>query len=112
MPMALQAYEMAQPLDMDGLFHLTLLQQTAGQLEAALATAQQMLETEPNHILGLGAAAQASIELGQADAAAAYYEQLLATYETEATRPLAEYQGHSSFLQSTKADAEAFLAGR
>lgn len=111
LPMALQAYEMAQPLDMDGLFHLALLQRTAGQPESALATAQQMLETEPNHILALGAAAEAAVELGETDQATAFYQQLLANIDTEIGRTLPEYQQHMNFFESARADAQAFLAG-
>ncbi len=112
MPMALQAYQMAQPLDMDGLFHLSLLQRTAFQPESALATAQQMLEGEPNHILGLGAAAAAAVELGMDAEAAAYYQQILDNYDTEIARPLVEYEGHSDYFESAKDEAQAFLAGR
>lgn len=112
MPMALQAYQMAQPLDMDGLFHLSLLQQTAFQPESALVTALQMLEGEPNHILGLGAAAAAAAELGMDADAAAYYQQILDNYDTEVARPLIEYQGHANYLESAKDEALAYLAGR
>ena len=112
MPMALQAYQMAQPLDLDGLFHLSLLQRTAFQSEEALATALQMLEGEPNHILGLGAAAAAAVELGMEAEAAAYYQQILDNYDTELARPLVEYQGHTNYFESAKDEALAFLAGR
>ena len=111
MPMALQAYEMAQPLDMDGLFHVALLQVTAGQLDAALTTAQQMLETEANHILALGAAAAAAAEMGDAAQARAYHQQILDNYDVEAGRQLVEYQGHTNYLESARSEAQAFLAG-
>ena len=52
MPMAIGAYERARPLDHDGLFHLSMLQRTAMQLEAALGTAEEILEDNPNHLLG------------------------------------------------------------
>jgi len=111
MPMALQAYQMAQPLDMDGLFHLSLLQRTGFQTEEALATALQMLETEPNHILGLAAAAEAAVELGRDAEAAGYYQRILDNHDAEIARPLIEYQGHLNYFESAKTDAEAFLAG-
>jgi tetratricopeptide (TPR) repeat protein len=111
MPMALQAYQMAQPLDMDGLFHVALLQITAGQLDAALSTALQMLETETNHILALGAAAAAAAELGDAAQARAYHQQVLDSYDSEAGRSLPEYEGHTNYLESARSDSQAFLAG-
>lgn len=112
LPMAMQAYEMAQPLDMDGLFHLALLQRTAGQFEASLATAQQMLATEPNHILALGAAAQASVGMGEEGQAEAFYRQLIDNIDTEMARALPEYQGHVNYFDTARAEAQAFLAGR
>jgi hypothetical protein len=112
MPMAIQAYEMAQPLDMDGLYHLSLLQVTAAQFDRALATAQQMLEGEPNHTLALSAAAQAALGLGMTDDAEGYYQRLLDNIDTEMSRPLPEYQGHLNSFPGARAEAEAFLAGR
>jgi len=112
LPMAIQAYEMAQPLDMDGLYHLSLLRRTGAQLESALATAQQMLEGEPNHILGLSAAAEASVQLGLMDEAAVYFQQIMDNIDSEIARPLPEYQAHMNTFESVRAAATAFLAGR
>lgn len=112
MPMAIQAYELAQPLDMDGLYHLSLLQRTASQFDRALATAQQMLEAEPNHTLGLSAAGLAAAELGMTDEAAGFFQLLLDHIDTEMSRPLPEYQGHLNSFPIARAEAEAFLAGR
>jgi len=112
LPMAIQAFELAQPLDMDGLYHLSLLRRTGAQLESALATAQQILEGEPNHILGLSAAAQAAVELGMEDDAAAYFQQILDNIDVEMARPLPEYQAHINSFPVARAEAEAFLAGR
>lgn len=109
LPMAMQAYELARPLDMDGLFHLSLLQQTAGQPDAALATAQEILATEPNHILGLGAAAEALNQMGRTDEARQLYEQLLEHIDEEAARPLPEYQGHTNYFETSRQKARDFL---
>ena len=111
LPMAMQAYEMAQPLDLDGLFHLALLQGTAGQHQASLATAQQMLEMEPNHILALGTAGQAAVDLGNTEQARSFYQQLLDNIDVEAARQLPEYQGHTNFFETARSAAQAFLAG-
>ena len=73
MPMAIGAYERARPLDNDGLFHRSMLQRTAMQLEAALETAEEILEDNSDLLLGLSAAAKAAAELGRGDIAAAYY---------------------------------------
>lgn len=112
LPMALSAYERAMPLDHDGLFHLSLLNRVSGDAEAALANARQVLDVDPNHILALTAAAEASVELGQEEEAAAYYRHLLEVADAEAARELPEYLAHATIIESARSEAQAFLAGR
>jgi hypothetical protein len=111
-PMAIAAHDRARPLDHDGLYHLAVLNQTAGNLEAAVSTAEEILADEPNHVLALGVAAQASIELGKTTEAEAYYERLIEAYPQEQQRPLPEYEGHVTSMQLARSAAEAFLAAR
>jgi hypothetical protein len=109
-PMALGAYEQAQPLDHDGLFHLSLLNRVAGDLDTALGAAQRILADEPNHVLGLTAAAEAVAEMGRLDEARQYYTHLLEAIDSEIARGLPEYQAHDVIMESARRDAEAFLA--
>lgn len=109
MPMAIAAYERAMPLDHDGLFHLSLLQRTAGDLETALRTAESILDQDPDYVLGLLAAAQAATELGLEDDAGAYYQHLVDVYDAQVARALPEYEMHSPIMRSARSDAEAFL---
>lgn len=110
-PMAVQAYDRAAPLDLDGLYHKALLELLADPA-AALATAEEILAQEPDHILALGVAARASLSLGDEAAATAYYEQLLGAYDEEAARTLPEYEGHRNLVADYRAEAQAFLSGR
>ena len=112
MPMAIGAYERARPLDNDGLFHLSMLQRTAMQLEAALETAEEILEDNSDHLLGLSAAAKAAAELGRGDIAAAYYERVLEVYESQIEQDIAEYMDHTPITDNLRTEAEAFLGGR
>lgn len=112
LPMAIAAYDRARPLDHDGLFHLSLLNRTANNLDAALADAEEVLAAEPNHVLALSAAAEAAIELGRLDDAEGYYTRLVEAYTQESTRPLPEYQGHQNLMESARTAAQAFLAAR
>lgn len=112
LPMALGAYERAQPLDNDGLFHLSLLNRVAGNLDEALANATQALSVDPNHVLALTAAAEATAEMGRTDEAAEYYRRILAVIDTETARALPEYLAHERILESVQNDAAAFLAGQ
>lgn len=108
-PMAVQAYEMAGNLDPDGNYHLSLLHNLGGDHKAALASAERVLSTTPNHLLALSAAAQAARAAGDNAAARTYYQRLIGAYESEskATRP--EYQDHGKMLPELRQEAEAFL---
>ncbi len=112
LPMAVAAHQRAEPLDLDRRFHLSWLNRLAGNFEAALADAVDILDESPDHLLGLVSAAEASIELGEMDAAAGYYEHLLEVYDAEFAKPLEEYDIHRNIVISLKADAERFLEGR
>jgi tetratricopeptide (TPR) repeat protein len=109
LPMAISAYEAAGDLDLDGLYHLSLLQAAAGDYTAALRTAERILDTEPNHLLGLGAAAEAAQLLRDDATARRHFRQLLAALETERNRPLQEYLDHASLIPEYQRAAEEFL---
>ena len=81
-------------------------------LEAALDNALEIVEQDPNHLLGLAAAAEAALELGLMDEAEAHYRRIVEIFDEESLRPLEEYDGHVGIVQALKSDAEAFLAGR
>lgn len=112
MPMAIAAYQRARPLTLDGLFHLSMLNRTAMNLEAALDNALEILEQDPNHLLGLAAAAEAAIELGEPDEAEVHYRRIAEIYDEESQRALQEYADHSRIVVVLKDDAQRFLAGR
>jgi hypothetical protein len=95
LPMAIAAYRQAGPLDADGLYHLSLLEAAAGQHAESRATAERILATAPNHLLGLGAAAEAAAESGDSAAAAAFYRRFLQAYDDEIARSLPEYRDHA-----------------
>lgn len=107
-PMAVQAYARAEPLDLDGVFHMALLELLADP-QAALATSQRILEQEPTHILGLGVAARAALSAGDEEAATRYYQALLDSYDEEAARTLPAYEAHRNLLADYRTEAQAFL---
>jgi tetratricopeptide (TPR) repeat protein len=108
-PMAVMAYENSEPLDDDGLYHLSLLQIAAGNPAAALASARRLLEKLPTHLLALSAAADASLALNDAKAARQYYQTLLQSFESEQKKELPEYLDHAKILSRVQADAKTFL---
>jgi len=111
-PMAIAAHDLARPLDHDGLFHLSLLNRTAMNLDAALANAREVLDQDPDHLLALTAGAEAAAEMGDRSTAETYYRRVLEVWDAQMARGLPEYADHSVFLQSVRGEAEAYLAGR
>jgi hypothetical protein len=112
-PMAVQAYDMAGNLDEDGLYHLSLVHQVGGDFKAARETAERILATSPNHLLGLSAAANAARADGDNSAARNYYQKFLQAFDTESkntTRP--EYRDHGRMFPELKTEAETFLKAR
>lgn len=101
LPMALQAYELARPLDADGTYHLATLQRAAFDFEGSLATALEGLTAAPDHLLLLAAAGEASEGLGDMDAARVYWQRFLDVYESERVRQLAEYEAHEFTLEES-----------
>ena len=112
LPMGLAAYERARPLDADGLFHLSLLQRTDSRPEEALATALQILDADPDHLLGLSAAGEAAAELGRTEEAVAHYQHIVDVYDPQMATQLVEYLDHGGITNNLRNVAEAFLAGR
>lgn len=112
LPMAIGAYERARPLDADGLFHLSILQQTGLDFEVALETARQGLQENPDHLLLLSAAAGAAQELGDTATARRHYSHMLEVWEAERASGREEYQIHSTLLPRIREDAETFLRDR
>jgi len=109
LPMAIAAYERAGELDADGLYHLSMLQTAAGNPQAARATADRILASAPDHLLGLAAAADAASDAGDTSAARAYWSRFLQVFDVEKDKPLQEYLDHSRILPEYRETAQTFL---
>jgi hypothetical protein len=109
LPMGIQAYKNAAPLDDDGLYHLSLLQGFSGDGAGARQTAEQVLQHAPAHLLALIAAAEAARIQGDNTAAKAYYRKFLANYDSERKKNLPEYQDHDQILPAYQAEARKFI---
>ena len=109
LPMALQAYQNAEPLDADGHYHLSLLQSFGGDAKAARTTAEKILATQPNHLLALAAAADAARAAGDNAAARGFYQRFLSAYDTESKAQKQEYLDHGNMLPELKKIAEGFV---
>ena len=109
LPMAIRAYELAEPLDADGMFHLSMLHLTATLDEEGLADAEAILEELPDHLLGLAAAGDASLALGDTASARVYFTRWLDVYDVEIARDVPEYQDHTQMIPGMRTRAEALV---
>ena len=107
MPMAIRAFELAEPLDADGKFHVVRLNLTAQLNAEALAGAEDILSELPNHLLGLAMAGDASLAMSDSASARTYYGRWLDAYETEVAKGLSEYEEHAGMFPEMQAKAEA-----
>ena len=107
LPMAIPAYELAEPLDTDGKVHVVLLRLTGQFNTEALEGAEEILSEQPNHLLGLALAGDASLALSDSAGARAYYRRWSDAYETEVAKGLTEYDEHAGMFPDMQAKAEA-----
>ena len=95
----------ATPLDTDGRYHLAALPLVGRDFAAADAQADSILATNPTHLFGLFAAAQAAQGTGDAQEAVALYRRFIAAYDSEVAKELAEYREHSQGLPAMREQA-------
>jgi hypothetical protein len=93
-PMAIQAYQMLDSLDLDARYDMGRIAEAADQPRLARAAADSILARDPNHLLGLVLAASASRTGGDEAAARRFEQKLLAVEPAETRRALPEYQAH------------------
>ncbi len=108
LPESILAYQMLEPLDADGLFHLAVLQLAAGNDGGARATSDRILAAAPNHLLGLAAAAQASEQSAPNEARGLWQRYLDAYDEQQGRAP--EYGHHQRIFPMLSKRASEFIA--
>ena len=98
--MAIPAYQMLQPLDLDSRYDMGRIAEVAGLKDFARAQADTILRAEPNHLLGLVLAIRASRADGDEAAAAAFERRLTAAEPAERRRGLVEYTRHRTDIDA------------
>jgi tetratricopeptide (TPR) repeat protein len=111
LPMAVAAYEQAEPLDPDGLYHLSTLQRLSDDPASALETAQRILDETPTHLFGLSEAGEASLALGNASEAQGYFQAVLDNWANEQAVARPAYQMHPAVMPTIRQTAEANAGG-
>jgi hypothetical protein len=111
LPMAIQAHEMARPLDDDQLYHLATLKRAGGDFAGAIATAQEGLADKPDHLLLLAATADAADGMGDQATARRYWQHFLEVFDVQKALGLMEYLDHDPVLQQSRDHARQLLGG-
>ena len=92
--MAIPAYQMLQPLDLDARYDMGRVAEVAGLTDFARAQADTILRAEPSHLLGLVLAIRAARLAGDESAAVAFERRLIAAEPAERRRERVEYTRH------------------
>ncbi len=108
---AIAAYSKVDEPDNDSLFHIAVLQQSAGSFDASLAATSKMLAGSPDHLLALGVAMQNSLELGDAAKAREYAQHFLLVLPSESGKSLREYRDHARMFQIYEQEAQTAIGG-
>jgi hypothetical protein len=108
LPEAIAAYRGLEPLDIDGLFHLALLQLADGDEAGARISADRILAAAPNNLLGLAAAAQAS-EKSAPNEAKGFWQRYLDVFDEQQGRS-PEYAHHQQLFPIMRNRANEFIA--
>jgi hypothetical protein len=95
-PMAIAAYRMLGPLDLDQRYDLGRIAAVSGDETLARAQADSILAQNPSHLLGLILAANAAHIRRDAAAERAFHRRLVAVAPTERVKPLPEYSAHEN----------------
>jgi len=98
--MAIPAYQMVQPLDLDARYDMGRIAEVAGLTDFARAQADTILRAEPNHLLGLVLAIRAARLAGNESAAAAFERRLITAEPAERRRDRAEYTRHRADIDA------------
>jgi len=98
--MAIPAFQMLQPLDLDARYDMGRIAEVAGLADFARAQADTILRSNPNHLLGLVLAIRAARLAGSESAATAFERRLIAAEPAERRRDLVEYSRHRSDIDA------------
>ena len=111
LPMALAAYDLAQPLDADGLYHLAVLQRAGADFASSLATAEEGLEANRDHLLLLAASGEAAEGLDDEATARERWQRFLDVYDKQRSMGLEEYGAHEGVLEASRNHARQVVGG-
>ena len=111
-PMAIQAYDQAQPLDNDAHYHVALIHMVAGDIKSARTQLDKLRQAVPKHLLGFMLEHQMAERSGNQGGAARAVKNFLSAYDAEIATARAEYQDHRSSIERFRQAAQAGAAAK
>ncbi|ODT05009.1 MAG: hypothetical protein ABS52_02320 [Gemmatimonadetes bacterium SCN 70-22] len=105
--MAAQAYELLGPLDNDLKYDFGRMSEMAGNLAEAEKQSAAILESNPDHLLGLILAARVAQLKNDEAARLRFYRKLLAVEKTEQAKSIEEYQRHKGDIDAAIEEAKS-----
>lgn len=106
-PMALQAYEMLGTLDLDALYHVGRIHETAGDIQETEATVAKLRAAAPDHLLATLLESNIAEQRGDTAAADKAAAAFLSAYDAELGQNRQEYLDHRTSLEKFKAAADS-----
>ncbi len=107
LPMAVSAYEMIAPLNLDQRYDLGRIGEVSGDTTLARAQADSILRERPTHLLGLILGAKAARMVGNEPHARQFDVRLVSVEGRERSAALPEYLLHKNEIDSALAAARA-----
>ncbi|HXT18183.1 MAG TPA: zinc ribbon domain-containing protein [Gemmatimonadaceae bacterium] len=95
-PMAIQAYQALDSLDLDARYDMGRIAAISGDEQLARAEADTILAKHPNHLLGLILAGNAAHMRKDAAAERSFHDKLVASAASERAKNLPEYTAHDN----------------
>jgi hypothetical protein len=105
LPMALQAYASIGELSADQHYDVGRLAEVGGDAAVVTAHADSILQSQPNHLLGLLLASRAARLRNDAAGAQRYLQRLARAEPAERRKSLPEYELHRNDIESALAEA-------
>jgi hypothetical protein len=99
-PMALSAIESLTPLTLHSRYDMGLVALASGDVAKAGAQSDTILKASPTHLLGLALSARVADARGDAAAAKAARQKLVAAEKSERAKGLPEYSDHDTDLRA------------
>lgn len=106
-PMAIQAYENLGPLDTDARYDLGMILSVGGDAASALAQADTIEQSFPNHLLAKVVRATVAQLSGEQETLTAAYRDFLAAFDNEIALDRIEYRAHQRTVESFREEAIA-----